>query len=161
MHGIVTTGRAFFGEGEVVCARARELGLHDLVPGHVVDEYAFDPGGYSLNALREGPDDSYYTLHVTPEEVGSYVSFETNADLREPGAIPDLVQKVVGVFQPESFDVVSFVPGGLEPLELSCERYSLRKHASAMVGGFRVTFQHFFTPVEAPVEPYRIPLPPL
>jgi len=156
MHGILDTGGAFQGSTEEICGRARELGLHDLYPGHDVDCYAFAPGGYSLNALR---DDRYYTLHVTPEEVGSYVSFETNADLRAPKAIQETVERVVGVFQPESFDVFAFVPGATAPLEVTCAGYRLRKHASAQVSGFQVSFLHLFAPSEGPAPPFRMPLP--
>ncbi|MCA8923274.1 MAG: adenosylmethionine decarboxylase [Planctomycetes bacterium] len=158
MHGIVSTGSAFLGSAEEVCARAKELGLHELMPGHEVDPYAFTPGGFSLNAMR---GNRYYTLHVTPEEVGSYVSFETNADLREPGVTQALVERVVKVFQPESFDVFTFVPGEAGPLDLDCPGYRLRKHASGRVGEFRVSFLYFFAPCDEPVAPFplRLPLP--
>ncbi|MEZ6189116.1 MAG: hypothetical protein R3F62_29470 [Planctomycetota bacterium] len=73
--------------------------------------HALRPRGYSLNALREGPDDSYYTLHVTPGG-GRATSASRPTPTCAPGAIPELVQKVVGCSSPESFDVVSFIPGG-------------------------------------------------
>lgn len=50
-------------------------GIGDLLPGVVIDDWAFEPCGYSMNGLREM---YYYTIHVTPEEGFSYASFETN-----------------------------------------------------------------------------------
>lgn len=50
-------------------------GVAALVAGATVDDWAFEPCGYSMNALR-GP--YYYTVHVTPEYASSYASFETN-----------------------------------------------------------------------------------
>ena len=81
--------------GEQWCA-------HD-VRGFEVDDYLFEPSGYSLNALR---DDSYWTLHVTPERDGSYASFETNVAL---GAELDSVaSRLLEIFKPRSFDLVRF-----------------------------------------------------
>ncbi|KAG0249723.1 spermidine resistance protein [Mortierella polycephala] len=52
-----------------------ETGLAGLFPQAQLDSYLFTPCGYSANALQEG---NYYTIHVTPEPVCSYASFETN-----------------------------------------------------------------------------------
>ncbi|KAF9959440.1 spermidine resistance protein [Mortierella alpina] len=53
----------------------QETGLAGLFPQAHLDSYLFTPCGYSANALQEG---NYYTIHVTPEPVCSYASFETN-----------------------------------------------------------------------------------
>ncbi|KAF9179361.1 spermidine resistance protein [Haplosporangium sp. Z 11] len=53
----------------------QETGLAGLFPQAQLDSYLFTPCGYSANALQEG---NYYTIHVTPEPVCSYASFETN-----------------------------------------------------------------------------------
>lgn len=86
--------------------RVRELTRMDrFFPGFQIDDHLFRPCGYSLNAI-DGSD--YYTVHVTPEESGSYVSFETNIRLGVPKL--DVIRSVVEVFQPSSFDVVFFHP---------------------------------------------------
>lgn len=69
-------------------------GLAELLPGVLIDSWAFEPCGYSMNGLRER---YYYTVHVTPERDFSYASFETNDPaFREPS----LVARVVGLFAP-------------------------------------------------------------
>ncbi len=86
--------------------RVRELTRMDrFFPGFQIDDHLFQPCGYSLNAIS-GTD--YYTLHVTPEENGSYVSFETNIRLGSPKI--DVIRSVVEVFQPGSFDIIYFHP---------------------------------------------------
>jgi S-adenosylmethionine decarboxylase len=79
--------------------------LDTLFPGFLIDDHQFDPCGYSLNALKGS---EYFTLHVTPEEMGSYVSFETN--MRLGNRISTALRSVVEVFQPKSFDVIYFHP---------------------------------------------------
>ena len=39
-------------------------GIGALLPGVKVDNWAFEPCGYSMNGLR---GDFYYTVHITPE----------------------------------------------------------------------------------------------
>ena len=48
-------------------------GIRALLPGARIDDFAFEPCGYSMNGL-EGPLAS--SIHVTPEDGWSYASFE-------------------------------------------------------------------------------------
>ncbi|KAG0246413.1 S-adenosylmethionine decarboxylase [Mortierella sp. GBAus27b] len=57
----------------------QETGLAGLFPQAQLDSFLFTPCGYSANALQDG---NYYTIHVTPEPVCSYASFETNIPVR-------------------------------------------------------------------------------
>lgn len=94
-------------------------GIGDLLPGVKVDDWAFEPCGYSMNGLRER---FYYTIHVTPESGFSYASFETNdPQYREP----KWVERIASAFQPTALTLTlttrrvgcelgAFVLGGYE-----------------------------------------------
>ena len=56
----------------------KSAGIDALVPGATIDPRAFEPCGYSMNAILYN---SYATMHVTPEDGSSYVSFESNQKL--------------------------------------------------------------------------------
>ena len=47
----------------------------------------------------------YWTIHVTPEEEFSYVSFETNVAMQD---YSDLIDKVLRVFKPGRFTMTLF-----------------------------------------------------
>lgn len=83
----------------------RQSGIDKLIPGASIDENLFEPCGYSCNGLRGS---SYMTIHITPEEHCSFVSFETNVQLND---YSDLLQRVLDTFQPGSFGVSLLVHG--------------------------------------------------
>jgi S-adenosylmethionine decarboxylase len=109
------------------------LGISSIFPQSLteIDAYAFEPCGYSANALiKTGPaaqdGEGYWTIHVTPEEGWSYASFECNvplptvechetADEQEHdnrNVLPNLhqlIQRVVDVFEPTHLTVTLFV----------------------------------------------------
>lgn len=152
MYGIDEAVRASFVGGEPTPAiEVRErLGLGDLVPGFRVDDFSFHPSGYSLNGIR---DDMYWTLHVTPEANGSYVSFETN--LRSSDDLAPVTGRLLELFGPRSFDLFLFHHGEDVPLEP--ERYRLRSHVASELGcGYRVGFRSFYRPDDRPRLPAEI-----
>ncbi|MEM8608889.1 MAG: adenosylmethionine decarboxylase [Myxococcota bacterium] len=154
MHGIDDPVASSFTSGAVEDeqALANVLGVDRILPGFHTNEYVFEPAGYSLNAVR---GEEYYTVHVTPEEVGSYVSFETNYDFRHD--LTGLVARVTELFQPRAFDVVTFLPEGRP--ELSVPRYRLGDHVEKRLGGYGVTYFQYYLPPEGPREPYELSLP--
>lgn len=79
-----------------------KAGIQALCPGAYVDEAAFTPCGYSMNAVK---DAEYSTIHITPEEECSYCSFETNAQLED---YTDLVRRVLATFRPARFVLTMF-----------------------------------------------------
>jgi len=142
MYGIDDAVRGSFGAGERGDAvRVRKaLGLEDLVPGFSVDDHLFQPSGYSLNGIRE---DMYWTLHVTPEAQGSYVSFETN--LRSGDDLAPVTDRLLELFNPRSFDLFLFQQGEGVPLEP--ERYRLRSQVTGeLTCGYQVSFRSFYRP---------------
>lgn len=80
----------------------RETSISRIIPGSINDGILFDPIGFSLNGLFK---ESYYTIHVTPQPMCSYVSFETN--LRKKN-YEKLINRVLSVFKPGSFIITLF-----------------------------------------------------
>lgn len=139
MHGIDAGVRSKFRGPDP--ARVRELtGIDGVLPGFVVDDHLFEPSGYSLNAVD---GDLYWTVHVTPEEMGSYVSFETN--YRDRGGLDNLVRRVLNIFRPRSFDLLFFDSCG--EWRFTDDSYRLRDHVDqSMRCGYRVRFMSFYRP---------------
>lgn len=74
------------------------------------DAFSFTPCGYSSNTIMA--EDSYYTIHVTPERDWSYASFESNVDPRKYGlSNAEVLLKVLKVFQPAHFQLTLFSAG--------------------------------------------------
>ena len=106
-------------------------GIGALLPDVKVDDWAFEPCGYSMNGLRGG---FYYTVHITPESGFSYASFETNdPQYREPR----WVERVTATFAPsvltltlttrkvgcelEAYELIGFERTTLETAQLDKE----------------------------------------
>jgi S-adenosylmethionine decarboxylase len=104
MHGIDPTVTALFRDCQGCDPKdlRQRSGISDIVLGKI-DDFVFDPMGYSLNAIHHN---RYFTIHVTPESDGSYISFETNAFNKEEQV--EWTKKVLQVFKPTSFDLVLF-----------------------------------------------------
>ncbi|MFW2389341.1 MAG: hypothetical protein ACN4G0_13460 [Polyangiales bacterium] len=122
---------------------ASSTGLDRLLVGFTTGEHVFNPAGYSLNAVK---GEEYYTVHVTPEKTGSYVSFETNYDFR--GQLEELVASIVAFFKPRAFDVVTFLPE-TEPA-LSVAGYQLGDHVTQELSGYRVSYFQYSIPASGP-----------
>ncbi|CAG8694270.1 5888_t:CDS:2 [Cetraspora pellucida] len=86
----------------------RETGLKNLYPSAKLDSFLFKPCGYSANGLLE---DSYFTIHVTPEQSCSYASFETNIPLAH-GTISEIIHQMISIFEPGKFSVTVFKTQG-------------------------------------------------
>ena len=109
MHGLDRAAAALFDlqRGAVDSAAARNVAMRRILPGYRVAEHLFEPSGYSLNGVR---GKHYATIHVTPQEHGSYASFETNFPFGDDPA--ELCKEVLDVFRPSAFDLVLFDQGG-------------------------------------------------
>jgi len=96
----------FYKEGVTVKETTKGSGIADLLPGSIIDDYQFEPCGYSMNGLLK---EWYWTIHVTPESHCSYVSFETNAPLP---SFSRLMRRVVELFQPGRVTVAILADDG-------------------------------------------------
>ncbi|KAF2269455.1 S-adenosylmethionine decarboxylase [Lojkania enalia] len=101
-------------------------GLADVYPTSKypdarIDAYLFTPCGFSANGVIPAPGGAthgsktgsdathYFTVHVTPEPVCSYASFETSVPTRQSGReTAEIVEHVVGIFKPGRFSVTIF-----------------------------------------------------
>lgn len=89
-----------------VAVTTKSSGISKLIPGSTIDAFQFDPCGYSMNGLFEN---SYWTIHITPEPHCSYVSFETNISPNQLGkSYTDLIRDVVNTFKPGKFFATLF-----------------------------------------------------
>jgi len=97
MRGLSPECRRMFTAGFDAHSLRSELQLESFFPGLMVDEHEFHPFGYSLNGLSGA---QWCSLHVTPEEQGSYASFEcgTVVDARMADA---LTGNLLRIFRPE------------------------------------------------------------
>ena len=93
-------------------------GLADVYPKSKypdarIDAYLFTPCGFSANGVIPAPlgerGTHYFTVHVTPEPVCSYASFETNVPCGQVRReTVEIVQHVVDIFKPGRFTVTLF-----------------------------------------------------
>lgn len=77
-------------------------GISELLPGSQIQEWLFEPCGYSMNGTLF---ETYWTIHITPESHCSYASFESNIKTRSYGA---LINAVLRIFQPRRFTMTLF-----------------------------------------------------
>lgn len=93
-------------EGMTAAEMTKKSGIADLVPGAQIDDFAFEPCGYSMNAIAYG---HYATIHVTPEPECSYASFETSTPFK---SYDSLVNNVLRVFRPKRFVLTMMADDG-------------------------------------------------
>jgi|CXWL01.1.fsa_nt_gi S-adenosylmethionine decarboxylase len=153
MHGVDPQAARVFMAGP---QRKREFikeksGVWTIFPGFQVDDHLFEPMGYSLNAIRGL---KYYTIHVTPQKIGSYVSFETNF---VEGDANETVTRVLDIFKPQSCDVVFFQPQGSRK-KTRCDYPLKRAVRQSLTCGYRVSFDHHFKPIEGTAPAFEIVL---
>ena len=118
-------------------AISEQIGISQIFPPSLttIDAYAFQPCGYSSNALVKcgpkplenglvheptnglsQPEEGYYTIHVTPEEGWSYASFECNVPLscstshqEKLPNVRSLIRRVVNIFEPGRITLTLFM----------------------------------------------------
>lgn len=106
MHGPSAAACARFDRDQAPAARQL---VASLAPGFTLHEHYFEPQGYSVNGLADG---AYVTLHVTPEPVGSYVSFELQGPADAVAAVDAqrCVTALAAAFAPRSIEVLAYHP---------------------------------------------------
>ena len=123
-----------------------DSGLNNIVLGQI-DDYVFEPMGYSLNSIH---NNRYFTVHITPESDGSYISFETNAFKKEVQV--EWTKKVLSVFKPMSFDLVLFNNGKTQRPDFS--GFTLkRQYAEKIKAGYNTQYFSYYQPNETEQRP--------
>ncbi|SHH77964.1 adenosylmethionine decarboxylase [Ferrimonas marina] len=125
-------------EGQTLAGIQQRMGWSQLLPQFQFDEFLFQPFGYSMNGIC---GDRYVTMHITPQEDSSYVSFESNL---EAEALIPVLNHLLRVLKPQSYDLISFnLPCPLA----HAEGVQLIDHAEQTLDiGYRMAFQHFLLP---------------
>lgn len=110
------TQHFFFPERAMVdaAAVARASGIEALMPGVQLSSWCFDPCGFSLNGLR---GQYYFTIHITPEPLMSFGSFETN----DPAFSSDeFLASLLAVFLPAHATVLVTARSSSAPVVADC-----------------------------------------
>ena len=147
MSGISPRARSIFGYGEGFEPSLEAIdatGLRRLLPGFEIDEHFFQPQGYSLNAINE---DLYYSIHVTPQEIGSYVSFESNYPFTSKQS-EELCKCLLSTFAPLDMETVFYHRKGGRREELSSylkrQGYQCwREESDEICHGISTTYDRF------------------
>ncbi|GFN90096.1 S-adenosylmethionine decarboxylase proenzyme [Plakobranchus ocellatus] len=128
----------------------KRSGICDIIPGIKIDDFLFDPCGYSMNGIL--PGGFYITIHVTPEPHCSYVSFESNVP---QASYQDLTMKVLQVFNPGKFLMTVFANNAsiardchkqLEQLDC-LDGYRRNDHQFCSFKNYYLTYTQFSRPV--------------
>lgn len=107
-----SAARSFYRSDDFVSAAhtTKTSGIRDLFPKAEIDDYVFEPCGYSMNGL-DGR--GFSTIHITPEPDCSYASCELSCYPPEALQLSDMVQRIARVFKPGKMTVTvtTDVPG--------------------------------------------------
>lgn len=138
MHDLGEGTRSVFTKAQGVTGVRAATSLDKLLPDFTIDDYVFDPVGYSLNGIGR---DSYMTFHVTPEQQCSYASLEINYLFPDVPALQGFVQRVLDIFQPGSASLVLFQSHGLrlsDPTGYRSDRFQ-KTHRH----GYEIIFRNY------------------
>lgn len=119
-------------------------------PSFLLDDFVFDPFGYSINGICK---DDYFTIHITPEDCHSYVSFETSLPLEtiETGFLAHLLN----ILGPESFDLIRYSP--IELKKASIKDFTEKKHIMTQIEcGYHLEFTHFYDSTRTLSHPVKL-----
>lgn len=140
MYDLQGPARKIFSNAKSTAAEIRQQsGIDKIFSGFKIDDFSFDPTGYSLNAINGS---KYFTIHVTPQECSPYVSFETNVS-QDALDIDRALNSVLEVFRPSNFDIVYFDDKGFDD-QIKVPGYAKRSHIKHKLSDeFFVQFSHF------------------
>jgi len=122
---------------------SKGAGITGILPGSTIDAFQFEPCGYSMNGLL---NKFYSTIHITPEEHCSFVSYETNCDKN----IDATIDRVAEVFRPGRMTVTVMIRNDhakcvdLQRHKVSSQHLSMRqKCCYSYSGGYELLFMYY------------------
>lgn len=140
MYDLQGEAKTFLVQENLSANQIREFfSLEEILAGFEIDDFSFNPFGYSMNAIK---DHFYCTIHITPQESCSYMSFETNLPTNQQteGIFRSLLKRA----NPESFDTVTF---NCDLKDFVSNEYRLKTVAEDDLEiGYRVNFSHYYRP---------------
>jgi S-adenosylmethionine decarboxylase len=150
MHGISEETSRFYSATNNKNEIRNITALSEFFPNFNIDDHIFEPVGYSLNACK---DRYYFTIHVTPQKIGSYVSFETNYYTTE--GITPLLNSLLEVFAPSSCDLLLFQN---EPYKgLTSDSFRLKREVKQTLEcGYNILFHHYYNIKNASTEAFKL-----
>ncbi|KAK3603350.1 hypothetical protein CHS0354_025955 [Potamilus streckersoni] len=128
----------------------KKSGICNIIPGVQIDDYLFEPCGYSMNGLL--PEGKYITIHITPEPGYSYVSFESNVPQE---SYNELINRVLDTFRPGKFLMTIFANKasiareshkGIED-KRTINNYNRQDHQTCVFKEYHLTYSYFTRPV--------------
>jgi S-adenosylmethionine decarboxylase len=124
------------------------LGIENIFNDYQIDDYLFSPFGYSVNGIKRN---RYFTIHLTPEKDGSYVSFETNDDqISHDKLVSHFIEKL----DPKTFDTICF---NLPTLKEKKGQTVINKCVHKISSNMNVSFaQHINNPVAKTSSSYQL-----
>ena len=137
MYSIDEISSRYFSQDSLSAEDIRQkLRLDEYLTGWQLDDFVFEPCGYSMNAIH---GDRYCTIHLTPQHGYSYVSLETNANLGDFISIP------LDVLKPHSFDLVLYHPESREQIvDAIRQDYRMQQEQRKTIDcGYTVDFAHW------------------
>jgi S-adenosylmethionine decarboxylase len=126
--------------------------IDELLPNFQIDDFVFEPYGYSLNAIK---GDDYFTIHVTPQTDSSYVSFASSLDL------VSFAPQIIRILKPASFDLLGFNDIDFaEKVENKIDKSYISNSlvSKKLDNGNHVFFANFITPETQFSSPFEIEL---
>lgn len=103
--------RQFFRTEAFVSAAetTKDSGILALKPNAIIDDYVFEPCGYSMNGI-DGT--GLITIHITPEPGFSYASVEVSGSAEDVGCPNHLLAAAIKIFQPGKVSMALSVDTG-------------------------------------------------
>lgn len=128
------------------------LQLDEILPGFLLDDFVFQPCGYSVNAIK---DNNYLTIHITPQQGSSYISFAANINLIA------FAPRLLKILQPKSFDLLSFNEFDFSDLintHIPSEYVNVATVKDTLANNCNIAFANYTLPCTASTKPEALNL---